>query len=346
MSNLIFMEGFDAYNGTGVNVGAASRGWSIGANFTMQAGRFGGQCLQGVNTGTGAPTTMSPPWSSSVSQFAFGCAVWYNYGSINGISTQIGFSTASTWQIGLHFNTNGSIDVYRITSQTAGTLLGSTAAGVILNSTFQYLEVECVISDTVGRVTLYIDSVQVLNITGADTNNSGGVVDRVQFFGAGSGFSNAMKFDDIYVVDAATKLGERRIDLLLPTSDSAVQFTRSTGATNFSLVDEGAGANSDTDYVQSANVNDADIYGFADLSVTPASIDGVRLIAFAEKTDVGQRALALQLKSGGATDTSTDFNLAAAYGYVGKTYQYDPNGAIAWTALAVNSLTAGYKVSL
>jgi hypothetical protein len=60
-----------------------------------------------------------------------------------------------------------------MSADTAGTLLGTMPAGTLVLNVFHYIEVEMVISTTVGRVTIFVDGVQKLNLTGVNTANGG-----------------------------------------------------------------------------------------------------------------------------------------------------------------------------
>jgi hypothetical protein len=345
MANVIFVEGFDSYNGVSSTVGLASRGYSGLAGVSMVAGRVGGQAMQIVPTSTGS-VSPGPAWDSVPTSFAFGMAVKSNLGSNTRVAS-INIKNGVNYQLGIKINADGSITVLRMSAaNTAAATLGSTAIGVLLANTFQYLEAEIVISATVGVVNLYVDSVQVLALTGQNTANVAGGCDRFEYHTNATGGTINYVYDDTYVVDTNVKLGERRIEMLVPTSDVATGWVRNIGSTNFSAVDDGAAVNSDTDYVQGSVVGDVDTYGFSDLSVTPNTIDAVRVIAYAEKTDVGTRSINLQVKSGATTDNGANLPLLTTYSHFTRHLTKDPNGTIAWTAAAVNALTGGPRVAV
>ena len=344
---VVLMEGFDLYNGEGTNVGLQSKWTKAGAGvFSMVTGRFGGQGVTAAgNQGVRASRTLGAGYAT----FSFGIAVRINTMPLSAtLCPIIAFDSAGTFQVGLRVTTGGLLEAFRLTGTAAGTSLGVSSSGMILG-TWHYLEGEITISDTVGVFKTYIDNAQVINLTAQDTRNgSPTTIDTINFgIGETSGSSNygSFSFDDLYVTDSATKLGERKIETIYPTSDVAQGFARSAGTTNYTLVDE-ATVNGDTDYVQGSTVGDVDTYGLGNLTSTPTTIDAVQVMAFAEKTDAGSRSIALQVKSGATTSDGANFPLAASYTKLERMLLTDPNTAAAWTLSGVNALQGGPKVTV
>jgi hypothetical protein len=347
-ANIIFMDGFDSYlNGSDQSFGVISRWVNTGtaSNVATNTGRLTGKSIrlnQGVST---ASDITSPPWSSSVSSFTFSSAVRWNYGSVNGVQASIMFMAGATFQIGLQFNTNGSIDVYRYTSLTAGTLLGTSDPAILGNNVWHWMDVEVVISDTVGRVSIWIDNIKAYELTNVDTNNSGGVVDRVRFPAAGGNFSSIRDFDDMFVVDTATRIGERRIEYIVPDSDVSTAWARNTGSSNFSAIDE-IGGNGDTDYIIGTTVGQTDTYSFTNLTSTPDVVEAIRLVSYAVKTDAAAKPIALQVKGSLGTDSDgPNYQLLTSYSPQSRLVQKDPDTTADWTASAITGLQAGPKVT-
>jgi hypothetical protein len=345
----ILVDGFDLYNGIVTNTGVQAK-WTLSATTTsiaMVSGRFTGQAISipAFNAVRTAARSFTANASVSVG-FAHNASV---LPGANVIAPIVSLLSSSTFMVGLVITTTGALQAYRLTSISAGTQLGSNSVNCIAANTWHYIELEVTVSDTVGVFNVYVDGVQVLNLTSQDTRN--GVpttVDTVQFGSGGTngttnGFTQLV--DDLYVTNTATKLGERRVETLYPTSDVTQVWGRSTGATNYTLVDE-AQVNGDTDYVQTSAVNDRDTYGFGNLTGSPTTIDAVQVTAFAEKTDATARSIALQVISGVTTSDGANFALAASYGRFERLMTVDPNGSITWTATNVNALTGGPKVTV
>jgi hypothetical protein len=341
----IFLDGFDLYNGTGANTGLQSK-WSniynSAGNFSLQTGRFSGQCAQvsGFQYGLGRPlgTTLTQCRIS----FALRCTTMPTAAAAP--NHHMFLTSGGTYTFGLNIASNGTLSAYRATSATAGTLLGSSASAVILSNTWHWVEIEFVLHDTTGRVKVYVDGVAVITLTGQDTNNGVASFNEIGI-GQAAG-SGVIQWDDMSMDDSATALGaDYRVETLYPTSDVAQGFARSTGATNYTLVDE-AVVNGDTDYVQGSAVSDLDTYGFGDLSSTPSSIKAVQASAFAKKTDATSRSIALQVKSGATTSDGSNYALTASYAKLERLLETDPNTSAAWTGANVNAAQGGPKVTV
>lgn len=340
---LLLMDGFDTYNGVGVNTGLASKWGGVPANCSMAGGRYGGQS---VNIGSGGASTARNitrmfPATPTV---GVGIAIKpVSFTSITGAAALIGFMKSGTWTLGARPNPYGGIDVFRQTGASSGTLLGSTANSLLTEGSWHFIELGASIHDTNGNIALKIDGSSVLTLANQDTNNGVGDVNTIWFGTSTTSNTGTHQYDDFYLVDTVATLGELRAETIYPTSDVAQAFARSIGSTNYSLVDEPV-VNGDTDYVQGSNVGDVDTYGFSDLSSTPTNIVAVQMNAFANKTDAGTRTIALQAKSGATTSDGPSFGLNASYTKFERLMTTDPNTGAAWTAAAVNALQGGPKV--
>lgn len=345
--SILILDSFDLYNGVGSNTGLQSKYNSEAGNCSLVSGRFGGQAVQAVSSNAGGRSLIRA-LPSTYSSIGVGVALRYaTMPSANTVHAVISFRSGSTYTFGLRVTTTGAIEAYRMTSVSAGVSLGVTAPNVIVGGTWHYVEVGVSIHDSTGTVTVKVDGVAVLTLTGQDTNNGVTTVDTV-VLGYPGGISTSLgtlQIDDLYVVDSATTQGEMKVEPLRATSDVAQGFGRSTGSTNYTLVDDTT-ANGDTDYVQGSTVGTVDTYGLGDLSSTPSSILAVQLTSFAMKTDAASRSIALQAKSGATTSDGPNFALAASYGKQERILETDPNTGAAWTATAVNALQAGPKVTV
>jgi hypothetical protein len=126
----------------------------------------------------------------------------------------------------------------------------------------------------------------------------------------------------------------------MTASDASVQFTRSSGASNASCVDE-TQQNGATDYVFDANVGDADFYIVGTIASTPALVVAVTTRGFLQKSDAGAKGAAVQIKSGGTTVASAATLLSSSFGWLWRTDTLDPATGTAWTATGVNNAQIG-----
>lgn len=101
----------------------------------------------------------------------------------------------------------------------------------------------------------------------------------------------------------------------------------------------------DLSCVTSNTVGAEDRYSFGALSSTPANIAGVKVSALLRKTDSGARTITVQLKSGSTEIAGAVQSPGTSYAYFSSYQDTDPNTSAAWTASAVNALTAGAKIA-
>jgi hypothetical protein len=105
-------------------------------------------------------------------------------------------------------------------------------------------------------------------------------------------------------------------------------------------------ANGDTDYVQSANVNDEDLYQVDQLTFPPYAILGIVTHLYIRKSDAGTRQAQLRLKSGATEVGGVDTPVSSSWQYLARVDPTDPNTGAAWTQAALNALLIGHKVTL
>jgi hypothetical protein len=101
----------------------------------------------------------------------------------------------------------------------------------------------------------------------------------------------------------------------------------------------------DLSCVTSNTVGAEDRYNFGILSSTPTNIAGVKVSALMRKSDAGARTVTLQLKSGATEVAGSAQAPSVSYTYLSSYFDTDPNTGAAWTASAVNSLSAGAKIA-
>lgn len=339
---ILATDGFDMYASAAAEVGLAAK-WIVGGTPTLPAGRFGGQAVR-VNAGTG--NHIRRALSSGGSSFTLGVAAKFNSigGNLLGLITLLNANT--TFMIMMGVNLAGGILIQRgNTTIYNGTTLGTTANGVIVAGQWHYIEISVTIHDSTGTVDVWVDGINRLSLTGQDTRNGTPTTIDTIGLGATDGSSPQVDYDDMYAIDSATRLGERRIETLRATADTADKdFARSAGADNFALVDETV-VNGDTDYVQGSSVGDRDLYQIADLSSIPTVIDCVNVIQFDKKTDAASRTMYNSIQSNAVDSDGAAHSLNTTYARNDRIVETDPSGGGAWTAARVNALLIGPKIA-
>lgn len=123
------------------------------------------------------------------------------------------------------------------------------------------------------------------------------------------------------------------------------QLTIVLPVSNYALVQEPQQDAAST-YVYSSTVGNSDLYGISSISSTPATVVAVTTRAYLQKTDAGNRSVAVQLKSGPTTVQSASTALNTTWGWISRTDTTDPNGGGPLTAVAVNNMQIGAVVTV
>jgi hypothetical protein len=338
---ILFVEGFDYYPAVTGATGIAAR-WTLlnTSSTSLISGRFGGQAFSSSPT-TSQNLTRPVPSTNTIS---CGVAIRISDATqVNGARRLIEFRNAAGPQCGVGINASGEIIAYR---NTAATVL-STATGIVFtDGTWHYIEVEAFIHDSTGFIRVYKDGVSVLTVTGADTKQqTADTITSFRLYGTDgtSADPNVFAWDDVYVIDQSTRLGECRIVTLYPNGATAdADWTPSGGGNNYEKVDE-AQVNGDTDYVASATPGDLDIYALGDLGFTPDTIHSLQLTMCARKDDSETREVRLKLKSGATTEDGASHAMASTYQYFSDVYEEDPDAVGPWTASSVNAMQIGIE---
>jgi hypothetical protein len=341
---ILWMDGCDTYAAS-ADLGLRYPGGTNGLYaLSTTAGRFGGGAFSNsVNTSNLSGSYMGPviiPHSGASAIIVGGAhsPLTNNY-PVVAISNSLGGS--GTIELMVYYD-NGVFKLYR----GPVTTLLATGTGTFAPGIYHHIEVKATVADSGGTCEVRIDGSVQINFTGDTRQSSSGTagIDRIGFVGGGSlGY-----WDDVYVLDTSGSvannfLGDCRINTLAPTSDSSVQFTRSTGASNYLCVDEGR-YNSDTDYVESATVGHIDKYGYQDLAAGVATVYGVQAICWARKTDATTRTMRQNIYSNASTSAQTAFTLSTSYAPFAHIATLNPDGSVQWTPTTVNAALAGIEV--
>jgi len=336
---LVLMEGFDLLTTTQT---IAKYPLSQDFSAAMVAGRFAPG--QGFRPGPNNQNGYFATSFTGMAAMSVGLGLSFPVSRCGAGFSALRFLTSTdARQCGVGFKDDGSVIIAGGASGT--TILATSAPGLVSSLVWFYIEVELVLHDTTGRISVFVNGAKVVEVTGADTKGqASAVVERLQVTASGTnlGVSEGFSMDDLYITNTATRLGESRIHVLTPTGDDTAQWTRSAGATNASCVDE-APTNT-TDYVASSTVGHQDLYTLSDLPYSPGTIHAVQTRMFAVKDDAATRTIRANLKSGATTANGSDFGLSASYAQKVDLYELDPNGNVPWTTDAVNALLSGPEV--
>ena len=336
-----FGDGFDCY---ATSADAVLGYWDSGTTslFTLVAGRFAGS--QAIRSSSlGLWLTKSSAVNDGVHHFV---VAFQQTAAISGssIGLYLQLLDGTTAQCCVVFRSDGAI---LLTSATPlGTVLATYAGAFPVVNTWYAFEFEIVVHNSTGsfKVRKNGNPVDDHSTTGIDT--AGGTANNyANKLSVGSQVNVSQQLlDDLYWrSDAASVawMGDIRCYTRAPASDAAVQFSRSTGATNFSCVDEPQ-QNTTTDYVFSSTPGQADFYTIAAIASTPLTTFAVTTRAYMIKSDAGTRTAAAQLKSGASTVASPTVVLTTSnWQWAWRHDVTDPATGGAWTAAAVNTVNVG-----
>jgi len=334
-----FADGFDCYAAAADMIAGY---WDSGAGTpTFVAGRFSGSQALHV-TATSTLLTKSNGANDAVHHLV---VAFRQTAAISGttLGLYLQLLDGTTGQCCVVFRSDGAI---LLTSGTpAGTVLDTYTGAFPVTNTWYAFEIEVAINNTTGSWAVRKNGNTVNDrATGSlDTQNSANAYANKLTVGMQAAV-NSHEIDDLYWRSSAatgTFLGDLRAYTRAPASDAAVQFSRTTGASNFSCVDEPQ-QNTTTDYVFDSVVGHSDLYGIAPIASTPLTTYAVTTRAYMIKSDAGTRTAAVQLKSGATTVASPTVVLTPSnWQWAWRHDVTDPATGSAWTAAAVNTVNIG-----
>lgn len=326
---ITWIDGFEEYSSGNALLAAA---YVTTGSFTYgDAGRFSGDSLRLT---TGRITKGIAPTSVLSLGYAFSTT------SLSSSTAMIEFhDSAGSIICDLFTTPDGGLTFVR-GSSVGSNILATAPSGTLTTSTWFYLEVELTRHASAGAIKIYINGALVASATGVNTGSAD--VAAIQLRAPNS---SSMNVDDLYITDTATRIGEIKIDTVVPTADTAQKdFTASTGTDNYAMVDE-LPVDGDTSYVTADTSGNADLYTTAGLSGSPSDIFAVQVRVWAKKTDTGFRTLKPKLKSSTTEADGVAVALGTTYGVVTSLYETDPATDAAWDAAGVNAAQIGMELA-
>jgi hypothetical protein len=248
------------------------------------------------------------------------------------------FWDVSTEQLAFTVNALGRINVYR-----GATLLG-TSPEIITNAWLWFsIKVNFAAS---GSVSIKVNEHEILNLTGVDTTNTAN--NYCNATGIGSAMSSYSAFwDNYYILDTTgptynDHIVEHRIKTIYPTADGThTDFSASAG-NRWACIDENT-PNDSTDYIQSNTTNH--IYTMAAQTTgVVGSVSHVKISAWAIKSDVGLRELAMVNRIGSTNYVGTPIPITPGWRYHSQTYPLNPATSNPWTKAVVDAAQFGIKL--
>lgn len=245
-----------------------------------------------------------------------------------------------TFSVGL----TGTITVLR----SATTLVGPTAAGIIVANRWHYVELATRLHDTLGSAVVRVDGTTVLTGSNLDTKNVG---TKTVFDSMAWSNTVPLIVDDLYLCTATTTpdafLGDVVVEQLLPNANGTTnQWLGSDidSTDNYLNVDEPAP--SSADWNGDSVVGHQDLYNLPSVTRTGVPIKAICHSAFLSKSDA-VNARSAKLVNRRTVDNKGVAHVLSATGY--SMYGYglltDPETSAAWTEANVNAVQSGVEVA-
>jgi hypothetical protein len=257
-------------------------------------------------------------------------------------------------EIGVSLGTDGAVCVWRgefvlanwDNGNFSGTLLHRSLPCVGAGA-YQHFEHYLKIDGTVGAYELRVDEVTRINITGINTDRTGGgevsqvVVGRSG--GLAFGGSGFVDLADVYANDTETDasgcdtwIGDCKSGCLMVNADTAqADFTLSTGVSGYALLDDIPP--NDSDYIETTSSTAESNFGLEDGPASLSEILTVRPFVRAMKDDAGTCTIAPNMKSDGTKGTVDSQPITTAFAYYDSNVPVDPDTGVPWTASGLNA---------
>lgn len=234
---------------------------------------------------------------------------------------------------------NGALELHR--GDRTGALVATTTVPVLAPNSWFHLEL--FVNTATGAYEARIEGVTVLSGTDTNVSRPTSAINIVQW--ASQGISITFYIKDFIVWDTSgsvnnTFLGTVTIYNLPVNSDVSSGWTKSSGTSDYQLLDEGDGTPvNDTDYISAGTgpLPAASIMGMTDLPATVVTVKAVQTVVRAKKSDGGDANLVVSLKSGASTAAGSTKAVTTASKYWFDVQQLDPATGALWSPLAVNS---------
>ncbi|MBY0560022.1 hypothetical protein [Hyphomicrobium sp.] len=346
-----FFDGLGSYKTT-AELSAAKNSILSGATaINTSGGRFGGGC---VTVGPPASNPLTINFASALNTPIYvGAAVNFIQDASLSARNFMNFFSSGGAAMGYVGGVPATGQLY-VGNKSNVIQGGITVGNALQPNSWHWLEVRFVPGSTTsnGSIAVHVDGLEVLNVTGIDTNRGTETLGSILFGGIVNSTSSG-KVDDLVIWDetgdvANTWLGDIRIDELVPTSNGADQdWAANTGPAWDAVNDTPSAADDDTTYIASSTVDAKSSFNIAPLSGVSAAVYGVKVRARSKKSDAGAKTVKTLMKSGStevldaaAVDPTTAYNAVH-----GDMKLVNPDTSAVWDDASVNALKIGVAVA-
>lgn len=223
------------------------------------------------------------------------------------------------------------------------TLLAETAVPVLTANAFHHIEFRVDCDVAVGAAEVRVDGISVLIVTGVNT----GTALQVGFGTTqdnGDGTSSRTDYiKDLVVWDGDGThnndfLGTVSVVGLTTNSDVSLNWTPSTGATGWPLLDNSPPLDGSEYITAPFPAPAAAVFGLTNLPINVTSVRALISQVRARKVDGGDGNLQNSLVSSGDTVNGSDRPITTAFTYYEDVFETDPHTAASWLPAAVDAV--------
>lgn len=349
------LQAFEGFEGLALADVALMDGWSLTGTTSggsLPAGRFGGLAYRQTATGLSEiGTTAGILRTVTGAQTDVYAGLAFRVETAIDPSILLGFQGNVTGLPCVIAGFRGQLQLVNFLGSSSRTVLAAGAPGQVHLGVWNSLEVRMALS---GTIEIRLNGQQVLLYTASFAGSNAQIVAVGNAVVLTSGGTLADIFfptvDDFYLLDSTstapynTFLGDVRAVERRPTSDVAVAWTPSTGASNFGVVDETT-QNGDTDYVSSATVAQRDRY--ASTTTIPGTAPTIRAVGvtwWGRKDDGVTREVRSRVRSVATDADGAAQGLGASYLRYDDVFINDPNAGAAWTKATAEASEFGPEV--
>jgi hypothetical protein len=278
-----------------------------------------------------------------------GFAAWFNSFDIFAEEV-IGFTSvgdADGVHLWLRQNPDGSLQVVR-TTVSGYESLGITGPNLINENHWYFIEWQVLIHPTNGAVTVRLNNIPLIAVTGVNTVGDGRAVSLRQIaFHCGE--HQGWRMDDLYVLDdrglppLTTFLGDVKVEYLRPrTAGTHQDWAVVGGSSHTDAIDDNQIPDDDASYIESATPGETDTSLYQPTALPAGPIFGAQLSLYARKSDSGPRVIAPVVND----EVGAPFVTVSqgSYQYHHTAYGLNPATDLPWTIAEINAIEAGVTV--
>ena len=252
----------------------------------------------------------------------------------------------------------GNFNVSFNSGSSGGSVLAGPTTGYPMTvAAWNHLGIYIKIHATTGAIILKVDGVELLNVSGIDTETLVGK--QMRYFNMHRpGFNGTYSMDNLIIMDTTGSKdkgfkGPGRVYAQLVDADGVVSnFTPSAGS-NYQNVDE-LNPDGDTTYNESSTSTHRDSFAtptWSGLIDSGLDIIAVQVGAVARKTDASAISLDTYLRSNGANYDASgaealddSYTVLAQCNFPINFWTEDPDDVAAWNLTKLNALEFGYTI--